>query len=136
MVVVVTAIFLAFGFVLTRSAPSEIRRIIWIILAGLTFPLLLAGLWLRRRIWRSRAPVARSSSLVRLRTRLMAYLLAAVVTAVSTEEQARVLLAKRPSTANTMDILLWNFAGLAVLIAVLEVIEWRRRRSGAAFRPY
>src|ERR1700722_18445111 len=83
------ASYLIFGFILTRSAPSDIRWMAWILLATFVFPFgivaLLIGRWRRKQI--STVPTA---TLVRGRPRSKIYLVLAIVTAISATEQARV----------------------------------------------
>ena len=66
--------------------------------------------------------------------RLKVYLAATAVTIISAIEQARVAALKRGFSATTGDIVFWNFTALAVLIAVLELIEWRKRSSASGDR--
>jgi hypothetical protein len=129
MVIAVIAYFLGGGFILTRDAPNQIRGILWILLAGLIFPLLLLGILLRRTIHKENAtgPIIRTN--LRLRTRIVAYFVSASVTAVSAAEQVRVNLAKKLLAAAAGEIFLWNFAALVALIAICEFIAWRMRRA-------
>jgi hypothetical protein len=49
------------------------------------------------------------------------------VTAISATEQARINLEKHLFTATAADIFFWNFGALALLIAIIELSQWRKR---------
>ena len=128
MVGVVVLLYLVSGLMLTRTAPDEIRWILWILLATLIFPLLLVGIWLRRRLWGHPPAKGRFPGFAQRGTRLKGYVVAAIVTAISAAEQARHGMTVRRFSAKTADIFIWNFAAFAVLIATVEILEWRRKR--------
>ncbi len=121
------ASFLVFGFVLTRSAPGDIRWMVWILMASFVFPFgfvaLLIGRWLRRR----QISTAQTATLVDSRPRSKFYLVLAIVTAISANEQARIVRERHLFAATAADIFFWNFGALAVLIAIIELSQWRRR---------
>jgi hypothetical protein len=80
---------------------------------GLAF--LLVGWWVRRK-------TAGITWAARRENRLLAYLLAAVVTVPSARLQSIIL------PVPFGKLLLWNVAFLAILIATAEFAEWRKRR--------
>jgi len=57
------------------------------------------------------------------KTRLLIYVVMAIVTVPSARVEAKAI----PATLGR--VLLWNFAILAVLIALIEFTEWRKRRT-------
>jgi hypothetical protein len=118
--------YLVFGFILTRSEPSDIRWIAWILLATFVFPFgfvaLLLGRWRRKQ-----TSTAQTAVRVTSRPRSSTYLVLAIVTAISATEQARINLEKHFFAANAADIVFWNFGALALLIAITELSQWRKR---------
>jgi hypothetical protein len=52
-----------------------------------------------------------------------------MVTALSVEEQTRVVLARRLFPANRLDIFLLNFVAFGILVLTLELVERRGRRA-------
>lgn len=121
------ASFLIFGFVLTRSAPGDIRWMAWILVATFVFPFgfvaLLIGRWLRR----NQVSTAQTAALVGSRRRSKMYLVLAIVTTISASEQARIMRERRLFAATAADIFLWNFGALAALIAIIELSLWHKR---------
>jgi hypothetical protein len=114
-----------FGFLFASRAPSNIRWIIWPLGAtmfsfGLAF--LLVGWWARRRALGSPVSAAGTTWAARRENRLLAYLVATVVTVPSARLQSKAV----PVPFDKL--LLWNFAILAILIAIGEFAEWRKRR--------
>jgi hypothetical protein len=114
-----------FGFLFATRAPSNIRWIIWplgapMFLFGLAF--LLVGWWARRRALGSPASAAGTTWAARLENRLLAYLVAAVVTVPSARLQSMA------APAPFGKLLLWNFAVFVILIAIAEFTEWHKRR--------
>ena len=115
---VITVASSLFGFLFASRAPSNIRWIIWPLGAGMfVFGLafLLVGWWARRA-----APGTTWAA--RPENRLLAYLVAAILTVPSAGLQS--IAAPVPFG----ELLLWNFAILAILIAIAEFTEWRKRR--------
>jgi hypothetical protein len=115
-----------FGFLFASRAPSNIRWIIWplgatMFLFGLAF--LLVGWWARRRALGSPVSAAGTTWAARRENRLLAYLVAAVVTVPSARLQSMAV------PVPFGELMLWNFAILAILIAIAEFTEWRKRRS-------
>ena len=114
-----------FAFLFASRAPSNIRWIIWPLGAPMFFfgmAFLLVGWWARRRAPGSPASAAGATWAARRENRLLAYLLAAVVTLPSARLQSIVV------PVPFGKLLLWNFATLAVLVALAEFTEWRKRR--------
>ena len=129
MVLVVTFYFFCGGLLLTRSAPDEIRWILWLLLATLVLPPLLLGLLLRR-IVQSGAPYARSEvSYVRPRTRLLIYAATVLVTLIAANEEAKMFSEKKLFTLTPSQTFMLNAVILAALITVCEWIARRQRRS-------
>jgi hypothetical protein len=87
---------------------------------GLAF--LLVGRWARRRALESSVSAAGTTWAARRENRLLAYLVAAVVTLPSAKLQSEAV------PVPFGKLLLWNFAVLAILIAIAEFTEWRKRR--------
>jgi hypothetical protein len=113
------------GFLFATRAPSNIRWIIWplgatMLFFGLAFPLV--GWWVRRRAHGSPISAAGAAWGARRENRLLAYLVAAVVTVPSARLQSKAV------PVPFGKLLLWNFAILAILIAIAEFAEWRKRR--------
>jgi hypothetical protein len=137
--VVAIASFFGAGFLLTRTAPSEIRWIVWIVTASLIFPIWLAGCvvgrWVRRRDNEAPPPTTGTHRPVRVKNRIKLYLVLAIVTAVSATAQTKIFLSRHLFYATTADVFLWNFAALAVLVAIYELIEWRMQRSSTRSEP-
>ena len=131
--------FLGFGFLLTRTAPIEIRWIVWILAASLVFPISLAGLlvgrWVRRKDTGATPSTTGTRRPVRLKTRINIYLVLIIVTAVSATEQAKAFLSRQLFNATIGDVFIWNFSALGVLVAIFELVEWRKRRSSARGEP-
>jgi hypothetical protein len=114
-----------FGFLFASRAPSNMRWMIWPVGATMfffSFAFLLVGWWARRRAPGSPVSAAGTTWAARRENRLLAYLVAAVVSVPSARLQSNV--APVPSG----ELLLWNFAILAILIAIAEFTEWRKRR--------
>jgi hypothetical protein len=114
-----------FGFLFAIRAPSNVRWIIWPLGAAMFifgFAFLLVGWWARRRAPALPASAAGTTWAARPENRLLAYLLAAVVTLPSARLQSIAV------PVPLGKLLLWNFATLAVLIAIAEFTEWRKRR--------
>jgi hypothetical protein len=114
-----------FGFLFASRAPSNIRWIIWplgatMFLFGLAF--LLVGWWARRRPFGSPVSAAGTTWAARRENRLLAHLVAAVVTVPSARLQSKAV------PVPFGKLLLWNFAILAILTAIAEFTEWRKRR--------
>ena len=114
-----------FGFLFASRAPSNIRWIVWplgapMLFFGLAF--VLVGWWARRRALGSPVSAAGAEWARRPGTRLLAYLVAAVVTVPSARLQSMAV------PVPFGKLLLWNFATLAILIAIVEFTEWRKRR--------
>jgi hypothetical protein len=124
--------YFAVGFLFTRTAPIEIRWIVWILTATLVVPMYIAGLlvgrWVRRRDLGAPSRTNANRRPVSARTRLKIYLVVAGVTAVSASEQAKAILSRRLFAATISDIFLWNFAALGVLVAIYELILWRKHQ--------
>jgi hypothetical protein len=106
---------------------------VWSYVAGFTFPLgaaaLLVGRWRRRMLGGPQTASAKLPAPVHRNSRRVSYIAAAMVTTVSATEQARVNQAKHLFKATTGEIFFWNFATLAVLIAIVQLVEWRKGRS-------
>jgi hypothetical protein len=124
-VVTITS-YLVFGFILTRSAPSDIRWMAWILLATFVFPFgfvaLLMGRWRRKQI-----STAQTAVRVTSRPRSGIYLVLAIVTAISATQQIRINSEKHLLAATAADIVFWNFGALALLITIIELSHWRKR---------
>jgi hypothetical protein len=123
--VITTVASSLFGFLFASRAPSSIRWIIWplgatMFLFGLAF--LLVGSWARRRVLGSPVSAAGTTWAARRENRLLAYLVAAVVTVPSARLQSIAV------PVPFGKLLLLNFAMLAILIAIAEFAEWRKRR--------
>lgn len=136
LVVFTVLCILLFGFLFTSRAPANIRWMVWIYVGGFCVVLSGFSLLLIRYLRRSGIITGTASNASRFthRNRLKVYLAATAVTIISAIEQARVAALKRGFSATTGDIVFWNFTALAVLIAVLELIEWRKRSSASGDR--
>jgi hypothetical protein len=114
-----------FGFLFASRAPSNIRWMIWPVGAAMFFfgvAFLLVGWWVRRRALGSPVLAAGTTWAARRENRLLAYLVAAVMTVPSARLQSLAV------PVPFGKLLLWNFAVLAILIAIAEFTEWRKRR--------
>jgi len=120
------AFFFVFGFTLIRGAPGDMRWILWILAGTFVVPFclafLLAGRWVRRRALGSPDPAVGTARVASRKTRLLVYLVMVVVTVPSARVEARAI----PTTISR--VLLWNFTILAILVAIVEFTEWRKRR--------
>src|SRR5580704_1596114 len=121
------ASYLLFGFILTRSAPADIRWMAWILLATFVFPFGFVALVIGR-LRRKQISTVQTPPLLRCRPRFKIYLGLAIVTAISVTEQARIIREKHFFAATGADIIFfWNFGALALLIAIIELSQWRKR---------
>jgi hypothetical protein len=65
---------------------------------------------------------------VRPNNRLKIYLAAAAVTALSATQQTRSVTFREKFAATAGDIFFWNFVMLAILVVIVELFEWPKRR--------
>jgi hypothetical protein len=106
-------------------APVSFSWIIWPLGAGMFcfgLAFLLVGWWARRRSSGSPALAAGTTWATRPENRLFAYLLAAAVILPSARLQSIVV------PVPFGKLFLWNFAVFAILVAIAEFTEWRKRR--------
>lgn len=126
MAVVAVALFLIGGFFLSRTAPREIRWFVWAFWAGFVFPFSFAGLllgrWVRRRSAARPVQPAGMAEARPAKTRLLLYIFMAAITVPADRVWAK---AGKWSLSR---FLLWDFAILVLLIAIMEFMEWRKRR--------
>jgi len=127
MAVFAIATFLMFGFILARGAPGDLRWMAWLLIASFVFPFSFLALLIGRRLRQGQLSTPQSSAPLRPRPRAKICLVLTIVTAVSAIEQARINSARHLFRATTGEIFFWNFAALAVLIAIVELSEWRKR---------
>src|SRR5580658_4360830 len=124
--VITTVASSLFGFLFATRAPSNVRWIIWPLGAAMfvfSLAFLLVGSWARRRALGSPVSIDGTEWVRRPETRLLAYLVAAAVNVPSARLQS--MAAPVPFGK----LLLWNFAILAILVAIAECTEWRKRQS-------
>ena len=117
-----TLVSSSFGFLFATRAPSNIRWMIWPLGASMFFfgmAFLLVG-W-----WAQRSAVTGTAWAAQRENRLLAYLVAAVITVPSATLQSSAV------PAPFGKLLLWNFAILVILIALVEFTEWRKRRPAS-----
>jgi hypothetical protein len=113
--------FVVIGFIQTRAAPSgEARLIVGIYSAFCIFPLLLLGLlaarWAKRKAAKAAPPITAPT-----RRRLLFYAILAVVMLAADRVWAEA------TGWNLSHILLGDVAILALLIAITEFQQWRKR---------
>jgi hypothetical protein len=109
------AVYGAAGFMLARRAPPAIQGFVWILWATFVFPFSFAALLVGR--WMRRAQTAGRP----LEARLLFYLAMALVVGPADRVWAEA------TGWNLSHILLGDVAILALLIAITEFQQWRKR---------
>jgi hypothetical protein len=104
---------------------AKVRLIVWTFVAVFVFPIFFVVVFLTRWLRRSLTtllPVGGAGTAVRPKTRLLLYISIAAVTVPADRVWAKA------GHWSLSRVLLWDFAILALLIAIMEFMEWRKRR--------